>query len=262
MGRALELITVQATTPSAGASMSAVAGNSLTIRDTDKPVWMVAVWQRRQVAGFTRWTSPLLHDAVVGMQLTGPIGVTVQVRAQLQRLHAQDTLIAFGSGSAVAGAIEQSSFLAYYEDLPGVSARLIDVTELNRRGEELYCWSNTLALGTGGGYSGAELINAEQDQLKANRDYAILGYNVRVAAHCVRWVGSDFGNLGVGGPAGSGSEGLLTSKWFESLSELTGLPLIPVFNSANKGLTFIDGATDDTGVDLNMTTVGVRLAPK
>lgn len=264
MGRALELISFQATAPGAGgATFAAVAGNSLTLRDSRAPIWLVAFWQRRQAAGgFTRLTSPLLHDAVVGIQCTGPVGVSLHVRNSLQRLFTQDAITAFGSGSAVVGDIEQSCFLAAYEDLPGVNANLIDEAELMRRGEEIYSWQNTIALGTAGGYSGGEAVNAEQDQFKANMEYAIIGYQVSVAAAAVRWVGSDFGNLGVGGPSGIGSEGLLNHDWFLKLSRMAGMPLIPVFNSSNKALTIVDGLQDENGVDSVVTTTAVRLAPR
>lgn len=268
MGRALELISFQATAPGAGAAFLAVPGNSLTLRDSRAPIWLVAFWQRRQGGpAFTRLTSPLLHDAVVGMQFTSAAGVSLNYRGKAQRLFAQDLITAFGSGSATAGDIEQSCFLAAYEDLPGVNANLIEETELMRRGEEVYSWTNTLALGTAGGYSGAEAVNAEQDQFKAVMDYAIIGYEVSVAAAAVRWVSSDFGNLGVGGPAGSaGSAGTgsgeLTANWFVDLSRITGMPLIPVFNSANKALTLVDGLTDENGVDAVITTTAVRLSPR
>lgn len=263
MGKALELISFQATAPGAGAAFAAVAGNSLTLRDSRAPIWLVAFWQRRQASpSFTRLTSPLLHDAVVGIQCAGPAGVTLLIRNSIQRLFTQDAITAFGSGSATAGDIEQSCFLAAYEDLPGVNGNFIDQAELIRRGEEIYSWTNTLALGTTGGYSGAEAVNAEQDQFKANQEYAIIGYEVSIPAAAVRWVSSDFGNLGVGGPVGAASEGIITHDWFVALSDRAGMPLIPVFNSSNKALTLVDGLTDENGTDAVITTTAVRLAPR
>lgn len=262
MGKALEVITVQATAPGAGALFLAAAGNSLTIRDTVQPAWLAAVWGRRQTVGFFRLTSPLLHDAVVGVQMG--LGSSGEIRVQhvgcYQRLYAQDTLVAFGSGSAVAGDIEQNSFLVAYEDLPGVDGYFIDEAELDRRADDLYAFQNTLALGTVGGYSGSELINAEQDQLKANTDYAILGWTIQVGALTVRYIGQDWGNLGVGGPAQPSDD--TSERWFVKLSRECGMPLIPVFNSSNKSSLFIDGATDENGVDAVVNTMTCRLRPK
>jgi len=73
--------------------------------------------------------------------------------------------------------------------------------------------------------------------------------------------GADVGNLGLGGP---GNEVIreLTRKWFLWLSEETGLPLIPVFNSANKGAILIDGAQDENGADTTVTSIFAELAPR
>lgn len=263
MGKALELITVQATAPGAGAAFAAVTGNSLTIRDSRAPVHLVAAWADFQVDGFIRLTSPLMHDAVVGMQLAVEAAQTVPLyRGPFQRLYPQDFITAFGSGSAVAGDIETASMLWLYEDLPGVDGYFIDEAELMKRADEVYSFQNTISTGTTGGYSGSELIAAEQDQLKANTDYAIIGANVSgVGTASIRWLGVDFGNLGVGMPGLAGS-GDFQSRWFQLLSRLIGMPAIPVFNSSNKSNTFIDAAQDENGGDPVVTTLCVRLSPK
>lgn len=262
MGKALELITVQATAPGAGAAFAAVVGNSLTVRDSRAPVHFVAAWQRNQSDGFIRYTSPLLHDAVVGMQFTMESAASYyQFMGPWQELFPQDTVVVFGAGSAVAGDIEQACSLWAYDDLPGVDAHLIDEAELLRRGEEVYSFQNTIATGTAGGYSGSELIAAEQDQLKANTDYAIIGYSVSgpsVAA--VRYTSVDFGNLGLGGPGFDSAEYL--QEWFLRLTRKVGKPLIPVFNSSNKSNTFVDAAQNETGGDPIVTTLCVRLGPR
>lgn len=262
---AIELITVQATAPGAGAAMTALTGNSLTIRDSRKDVYLIKVWQQRQAAGFTRILSPLIHDAVVGMGGVGPIGESELYEGWDQPLRAQDNLTVTGSGSAGVGDIEHSSMLVYYEELPGSHQHLIDYAELMRRGEAVYSFSNTLALTATGQYTGSELITAEEDQLKANREYAWIGSTVQVGAAAVRLTGTDFGNLGVGMPAtaldnapGNGLEG---SRFWSNLSRRLDHPLIPVVNSSNKSNTFIDGVTDENGVDAIVKTHFVLLSP-
>lgn len=262
---ALELLTFQATAMSTGAAMAAVTGNSATIRDTNKEVYLLKAWQTRQAAGFTRITSPLLHDAVVGMGGTGTIGTEILFEGWYQQLRAQDTLTVAGSGSGTAGDIESSSILVWYEDLPGTSQRLISYEELMRRGEGVYTFANTIALGTAGGYSGSELVTVEEDQLKANRDYAWLGTTVAVGCHAVRLTGSDFGNLGVGLPAGGSSSAANPrsdgAMFWASLARDLAWPLIPVVNASNKSNTFIDGVTDENGTDCVVKSHFVLLAP-
>lgn len=254
---ALELITVQATAPGTGAAFSAAAGNSLTIRDSRAPIWMVKAWQTRQSPGFTRYTSPLLHDAVVGIGGQGILG-TVETFEGWQRLFPQDTLTATGSGSAVGGDIEFGCFLVFYEDLPGSSQRLITFDEVWKRGEEVYSFPNTLANGTAGGYSGSELVTAEADQFKANRDYAWIGTSVGVAGAAVRLTGTDFGNLGVGQPAGTLSR---PGTFFQDMARRLAAALVPVINSSNKSNTFIDGVQDENGADIAVVSSFVLLAP-
>src|SRR5207244_1402266 len=101
--------------------------------------------------------------------------------------------------------------------------------------------------------------------LEANRDYALLGYTVSPVAGqtvgecaCVRWRGADVGNLGVGGP-GSDTDRWLTSRWFVYLSERSGLPCIPIFNSANKAGILLDAAQDENGLDVIVTSIFARL---
>jgi hypothetical protein len=81
-----------------------------------------------------------------------------------------------------------------------------------------------------------------------------------VSAECaaVRWLGVDTGNLGVGGPGALESKGL-TARWFVALSERFNLPLIPVFNSANKAGILIDAAQDENGADVTVTSIFAEL---
>lgn len=265
--KAFEVVSFQATAPDAGAPMVAVSGNSLTIRDAKK-ARLLALWGRRQSAGFVRLTSPLLHDAVVGIQLQQSADVVASKRYRFsQDLDPQDTIVATGSGSATAGDIESNSMLVIYEDLSGICADLITVAELEAAGIEEYASTNTLTMGTSGGYSGSEAINAEQDQLKANERYAIVGCSVSAPGglNTVRYVAPDWGNLGIGLPANALDSGF-SSDYFARLSRMTGEPTIPVFNASNKGLVLIDGLTDEDGgspvVITHMVRMGLRRPEK
>jgi len=175
-----------------------------------------------------------------------------------QGLYSQDTLTVELSGSAVAGDIETACLLIYYEDLPGIAGRFIDRKTLQSRMVNIMTVENTLSLGIAGGWSGAEAINAEYDLFEANTDYALMGYLVSAECAAVRWRGSDTGNIGVGGP-GDDSDQYLTSSWFVRLSEQYGLPLIPVFNSANKASIYVEGAQDENGVDVTVSSIFAQL---
>jgi hypothetical protein len=177
-----------------------------------------------------------------------------------QRLVAQDTLIAEITGSAVGGQFEQGAALLYYSDLPGQAARLTTVADLQKRGVNIFTQESTITPGAAGGYSGAQALNANFDLMKANTDYALLGYRVDTRCAVVRWTGIDTGNLGVGGP-GEPAISDVTENWFSWLSRWQNLPLIPVFNSANKSGITTDIMQDQAAAAVVLTSIFVELAP-
>lgn len=267
MGLAMEVLAGFATAPSVtftGLTMG--AGNSLTIRNArpDSKILLLQAWADFQGAsGLLQIRSPRLHDNVKGLRFGG---VTSEVKPLLpdrirQPLMPQDTLIAEVQGSAVGGDIETACMLVYYEDLPGADGRFISESELIDRMVNVACIENTLALGTVGGYSGEEAINAEQDLLKANTDYALIGYLTTVECALLRWRGADTGNMGVGGPGDELGRDY-TRSWFLDLARKYQMPMIPVFNSANRAGILLDGVQDENGADPLVTSIFAELAPR
>lgn len=257
--RALEVLTGFATAP--GATFTAVtvaSGNSLTVRSgpIDSKISLLTAWSQQQAAGNVRIRSPRLHDNVQGIRLFSPadeIYPLVPV-GYTQSLISQDTLTVEITGSAVAGQIETACLLVAYEDLPGVAGRFIDTAELSSRLKSIVTVENTLTMGITGGYSGERAINSQFDLLKANTDYALMGYLVSASVAVVRWRGVDTGNLGVGGPGHSRNK-FLTSRWFVDMSDALGAPWIPVFNSANRAGILIDAATNQVVVSPVVTSI-------
>jgi hypothetical protein len=219
-------------------------GNSLTVRSHpfESPASLLQTWVDVQGAGVLRIRSPRMHDQVQGIRLQTVAGVVEPLLPPGlgQQLFPQDTLDVDLSGSATSGDIETACLLAYYGDLPGIDARLMSPEEVLGRIRHLVTVENTLALGTSGGYSGEEAIDAEFDLLRANTDYAILGYLVDSECAALRWRGNFSGNLGLGGPGDAEGQGY-TREWFINLSREHGLPLIPVFN--------------ENGTDVTVTTI-------
>lgn len=257
MGAAMEVITGFTTAPDTANFVAATVapGDSFGVRSApmEAGVYLMQAWMDAQgkagVAGF-RVRSPRLHDNVRG--ITADI-VPSEVDPALpwgikQRLIPQDTLTLEIIGSNTAGDIESVSMLLYYDDLPGVNARLARWAEIEPRVKNIVSVENTLALGVAGGYSGPEAINAETDLLKANTDYALLGYVTTVECCTIGWRGVDTGNLRIGGP-GNELDHQLTVDWFRRMSQETGMACVPIFNSANKAGILIDGVQDENGAD-------------
>jgi hypothetical protein len=226
------------------------SGNSLTIRNAplETTPLLLSLWGLNQVAGTLRVRSPKLHDNVQGLRFRIPISDPSPIfpYGYSQILSAQDTLTVEQSGSAVALAQEQGCLLVYYPTLPGADARLFKIADILPRIRHLVTVENSITGGTGGGYSGEVALNATFDLLKANTDYALLGFTVDVKCACVRWRGADTGNLGVGGPGGPALR-WLTSEWFVELARYFDLPLIPVINAANRAGVLVDVACDQAG---------------
>mgnify|MGYP000079036826 CR=1 FL=1 len=263
MGRALELITGFVTAPSTtNTALTLATGNTLTVRSHpfENAAMLLQAWADNQTSGVLRIRSPRLHDQVQGIRLDVLASEVVPLlpRGATQRLFPQDTLVVDLTGSAAAGDIETACLLVYYGDLPGIDSRLLRPEEVMPRIRHIVTVENTLALGTAGGYSGEEAIDAEFDLLRANTDYAILGYLVDAECAAVRYRGPFSGNLGVGGP-GTATTRELTRDWFVRMAMDYDLPLIPVFNAADKSNVLIDGAQDENGIDVTVTTILAQL---
>jgi hypothetical protein len=261
---ALDLVTAQGT--AIGATLAALAastGDSLAIKNAplEKPARILQLWCDVQVAGTLRVRSPKFHDNVQGIRYDT---IVSDPRPLLpwgigQRIYPNDVLTVELAGSAVAGDIEYVVLLNYYEDLPGAAARFINTEELKRRLLNIFTVENTIATGTGGGYTGSEAINVEFDQFHAGGQYALIGYTVDTECAAVTWKGADTANLRVGGP-GDETERELTANWFKYLTEAFGIPLIPVFSAENKGGILVEAVQDENGADVTLTSIFAELA--
>ena len=261
---AVELLAGIATAPSTtitALTMSSGLTNQVRNAPMDSPIQMLTAWADVQGVGFLQAKSPKMHDNQRGITMATSIAEVDPLIALgcPQRLFAQDTLSLGISGSATPGDIETGCFLLYYPELPGADARLITPDELYRRQKSIMGQTNVIATGTAGNFSGSQAINASQDNWKANVDYALVGYTVDVDCAAVRWIGSDIANMGHGGP-GNAKNKRLTSRWFVELSDAYGLPLIPVFNAANKSSILIDAAQDENGADVTVTSLFYELS--
>jgi len=256
----MELLSGFVTAPSTTfTALTICAGNSLTVRNAveGSRVQLLAAWGKHQTAGNIRVRSPQLHDNVQGIRMYDVAADPVNLLPD-QLLEPQDTLTVEATGSATGGDLELASLLLYYDDLPGIEGRFITAADLFSRTKNIMTVENTLALGTTGQYTGQEAINSEFDLMKANTDYALIGYTVSAVCGCVRWQGSDVGNLGIGGP-GHPTKKNVTANWFLRLAQQYDLALIPIFNSANKAGILVDGQQDEDGTDTILTSIFAEL---
>lgn len=188
-------------------------------------------------SGAVRILSPLLHDNVRGITYTTPESPAVFLMPQGrgQQVRPQDTLTVQVTGGTAETDVVALSL--YYSNLPGATARLknwgdiqaliknikpveVDVTNSATIG----IWTDTL-------------ITATENLLKANTDYAVLGYVTDTVQAVVAVKGSETGNLRVGGPGTTASDD--TAFYFVDWSNREGTPHIPIINAANANALFV-----------------------
>ncbi len=261
MPQALELITFNDTdAPAAFAAMGNNTGNSNVIRNAsaNSKIFMLTCWGMATGQAINvRVRSPLMHDNQQGLRFHIQVNnvAVLQDPKFPEQFFPQDTLLVEDQSIVADGAanVHGFSMLVYYEDLPGVSANLVSPDYLASRTVKKMASENTIATAATGDYSGEEAITAELNQFKANTYYALAGYTCDVTGGSIRWRGVDTGNLGVGGPA-EADDPFFTMNFFIWLSERSGKPCIPTFNSANAAAVLIDATQDEGGADILVTS--------
>jgi hypothetical protein len=242
----IELLSTSATAPSTGAAAAALAGDSLTVKNSRGKAQIIAAWGRNQVAGFHQIAFPSGHDTTRGFRSGNAIGSNLSLVAfgTALMVQPQELLSVTIAGSAVAGDVEQCSMLVRYDDLPGISQRLITAGQLDSQVQQLTTIEHSAVSTAGPSYGTPVAITQNSDLLLANRDYAILGATSRTACMSTYLVGPDTSNVRVGVPIALGQEAI-TSQWFVLQSRAHGLACIPVINSGNKGSTTIGVTADE-----------------
>jgi hypothetical protein len=235
----LETISFAATQPNTGAAAAALTGDSLTIKNSKGTASIIAWWPWQQVDGYQQMITPTAHDTTRGVRFVSeaneitsflPAGIPLEVQPQ-------ELMSIQIAGSNTAGDVELGVMLVRYDDLPGVTSRMIGYGDLLRRVEKLTTLQVTLT-GAATGYTGEELITAESDLLHANRDYAVLGFLTNVPCAGIYLKGPDTGYQRVTCPGGS-LDPDEAREWFCWLSRTQGKPHIPIFNSGNKASTYV-----------------------
>lgn len=133
------------------------------------------------------------------------------------------------------------SWVTLYDDLPGVSGVFADwITVQNLQLSAVGIQVTAVASATPGAYGAQRAFNADDDRLHANTWYAILGASVQTQVTTISLLGPDWGGQRIGFPAGALD--LRSNTWFVDQTVKWNLPLIPCFNSNNKGNVLVQVA--------------------
>ncbi len=246
MNRHIELLTASATAAATtGTAATAVGTDSLMLKKGDR-INILAAWQTNQTVGFGQLIFPTAHDTTRGYR-AGVAAASVNPAfisfGSQMLVQSQETLAPIIAATAVAGDVENVSYLLRYENSPGMDAHMIASAELERRVEKYLTIENSLASTAGPSYGTPETFISDSDLLLAQREYAILGLSCRTQVHAVYVQTPDAGNVRIGAPGILRPE--ITTQWFVLLSRMHGEALIPVFNSSGKGNCFVGVVTDE-----------------
>ncbi|RSN70334.1 hypothetical protein D9Q81_01300 [Candidatus Korarchaeum cryptofilum] len=237
-------------------------GDSFLVKNANpaKRTFLGSAWAYLHVEGAMRIRSPKLHDNVQGLNWTisGYAPVPVLEHDTVQTVYPQDVLTVEVTGSSTAGQVEQACLLMYYEDLPGVNARLVNWTDIAGRIKNIFTVRVNLTTTSAKNWTGTAAINSYVDLFKANVDYALLGYMTSPMATAVGIRGPDTGNMRIGGPA-LGSSWNQTRDYFVRLNRKWGVPTIPVINGSNKFSTTVDVAANEMISGVKVTLIFAEL---
>lgn len=261
MGVAAQVVTGFFTAAGAGTGVATPnGGDTFTIQNfqfTDTAV-LDEIWANGALTDFVRVRSPRMHDANQGIRLrvNGIVGLPLLPEDAGQPLYPADTpTVEIDETAAGTGAI---SLLNYYNNLPGVAARLAAWSEINPRIKNISGVDVTLgAIGAIGAYSAGNAINSLFDNFQAGADYALLGYETSASRLTIAVQGQDTGNLKIGGPGIADAR--VTRDFFIRMSERTGRPYIPVIAANNKGSTNVFQADNAASGAVNVTLILAEL---
>lgn len=245
-----KLIAASVTNPgSGGAAAAAVTGlPALVVEHTETRPAICAWWGHNVGTGFHQLSPESGHDQTRGMRrgiLAGESRMLLR-KGQLKPVLTQEILTYTIAGSGAA--VEYGCMLMAYPDHRAGTDAYIGVSELEARREagketSIYATIDSLAEG----FSGRETVKAETNLLKANREYAVCGMTTTVDRAALTLESPDLGNSVIGMP-GDATDPERASEWFVQLSRDTGLPTIPVIQTANFDNTYIGcvGRTADS----------------
>jgi hypothetical protein len=173
----------------------------------------------------------------------------------VQPLYASDVLTVEVNGTATNNVA--LDFLAWYDNLPGADQRLLGWDEVRARTVDNLGIRVSVTAGATGDYGSNRTLNQDDDRLKANTDYAILGASSQLPCGLLAFTAPETSGRRIGLPLHWNEE--ISGDWFVWLSEKYGIPCIPVVNSNNKGNVIFQAADAAAAVACAATIIMAEL---
>lgn len=261
MGLAMQSVAAFVANPGASfTAAAATAPDSLTVASfsATSQAYLEGIVRGGATAGAVRIISPRLHDNVTGLTYyTDKAGTQFQLpRGVGNPLQPSDTLTVQLTGGTAE--TDVAMLRIYYEDLPGSAARLHSWEEIEPLIEQIKPITVAVTANGTAGLWKDTAINTTDKQLKANRDYAILGYSTDAALTAIGIVGPDTSNYRMAGPGADDT--ILVPEFFMTESTRTGRPHIPVINANNVGATNVSVLDKAASTTANVTIIAALLS--
>jgi hypothetical protein len=173
----------------------------------------------------------------------------------VQPLYASDVLTVEVNGTATNNVA--LDYLAYFENLPGADQRLLGWDEVRARTVDNLGIRVSVVAGAAGDYGANRTLNQDDDRLKANTDYAILGATSQLPCGLLAFTAPETSGRRIGFPL-HWSE-TISGDWFVWLSQQFNLDCIPVVNSNNKGNVIFQAADAAAAVACAATIIMAEL---
>ena len=256
MGLALDLQAYTSTSTGAGTFVAATnftggIGNVRNFAPTDS-AQLIEFGRKGATVGTARIRSALFHDDVQGIRVRAlAADPTSHIpHWQPNLMFAQDNYLIDGDGTNTE--VEAYAASIFYSNLPGAAARLHSPADVLPLIDLVTVQQVTISAVAPPAFATGALT-ALFNVLKANRDYAVLGYQSDVALLGVGLQGADTGNLIAGGTCEA--DIFKTRDKFVRMSYELDLPLIPVINAANAPSTNVVVFNDVVAASANISFI-------
>lgn len=204
-----------------------------------------------------RLTSPRLHDNVTGVSFQAaetPSEFLLSPELS-QSLYSADVLVAQMDAAASSDTV--AALQVYYSDLPGIDANLATWDQIKSRIIDVKPVEVDLTTSATIGAWSDTVITTTENQLKADYEYALLGFESSAALCAVGIKGPATGNLRVTCPGASPT--LRLTDYFAFLSQIDGRPYIPVINANDRAATFISALANTASASADVFAILARL---
>lgn len=239
--------------------LAVTSGDSATIRGVvgeSKSRIMAFITESDAAGNKFRITSPLLHDPNTGLTWVAPENPSQFLIPEYAGVDVQqmDTLTI--NGQCGAATTITAVVVISYDDIRGTDADLYRWHDISGDIAYIKAIEVDLAAIAVGAWTDTVITNTE-DQLHANKSYAVLGYSVSPALTAVGVKGLATGNLRHVGPGFPGTISL--SDYYVEMAEYHQMPYIPVFQ-ANDRKSFYVSACNTAAVAANGAKVSLIVA--